>query len=294
MSIPKRFTPNLLRQLELLSLSSRRRFLGKRQGRHRSLRRGHGMEFADYREYQPGDSLRHIDWGLYGRSDRLHLKVFQEEQNLSAMFILDCSNSMSSPEWNEKWQLAKDLIFALSYIALLSQEEVTICGLGSKTEMNLVGGKAVHRIGNLLDTLETGDSERFGRDLLLAVSALQHPGVAVLVTDLLMDAPRIRKLCDALCQKNLEVTVVHLAGLKDIDPLGDESYARVVDSESGQEMEVSLDTAGKEAYRNEYARHIADLKEYFHKRSISYALLEEGEELYAFLTESLGNLGLVQ
>ena len=92
--LPEVFTPAILRQLEMLKLSSRRAFLGQRQGAHLSLKRGQGVEFYDYRKYELGDNPRHIDWGLYGRSERIYVKRFREEQSLSVLVLLDSSPSM--------------------------------------------------------------------------------------------------------------------------------------------------------------------------------------------------------
>ena len=71
--------------------------MGMRQGGHASIKRGQGIEFSDYRQYQLGDNPRYIDWGLYGRSDKLYVKRFSEEQDLSVLIILDTSASMVTP-----------------------------------------------------------------------------------------------------------------------------------------------------------------------------------------------------
>ena len=96
--IPNTFTSEYLKSLELLKLKARRAFLGMREGGHTSIKRGHGIEFADYRKYELGDDLRHIDWGVYARSDRLYLKRFREERDLSLLLLVDGTNSMFVPE----------------------------------------------------------------------------------------------------------------------------------------------------------------------------------------------------
>ena len=78
-----------LKQLELLKINSRRSFLGSRQGGHASIKRGHGIEFSDYRKYVPGDDPRHIDWNVYARTERVYVKRFQEEQDLSVFIFLE-------------------------------------------------------------------------------------------------------------------------------------------------------------------------------------------------------------
>ena len=80
--LPALFTPQFLARLETLRIRARRQFLGSRPGGHLSPRRGTGLEFADYRHYTPGDDPRYIDWKLYSRTDRLYIKLFQEEEEL--------------------------------------------------------------------------------------------------------------------------------------------------------------------------------------------------------------------
>ena len=88
------FSPEFLAQLERLSLLSRRAFRGSVKGERRSPRRGHSVEFADYRAYGVGDDLRYVDWNIYGRLDRLHVKLFVDEEDLCLHVLADASASM--------------------------------------------------------------------------------------------------------------------------------------------------------------------------------------------------------
>src|SRR2546430_15750995 len=88
------FSPEFLAQLERLSLVSRRAFRGSVKGERRSPRRGHSVEFADYRAYGHGDDLRYVDWNIYGRLDRLHVKLFVDEEDLCLHLLVDGSASM--------------------------------------------------------------------------------------------------------------------------------------------------------------------------------------------------------
>ena len=90
---PAFFTSEFLAQLERLSLLSRRIFRGRVKGERRSLRRGHSVEFCDYRAYGVGDDLRYVDWNIYGRLDRLHVKLFVDEEDLCLHLIVDASAS---------------------------------------------------------------------------------------------------------------------------------------------------------------------------------------------------------
>ena len=102
-ALPPLFTPQFLARLETLRVRTRRRFLGSRPGGHLSLRRGSGLEFADYRPYTLGDDPRYIDWKLYSRTDRLYIKLFQEEEDLYTYLFLDLSASMG---WRREARMA--------------------------------------------------------------------------------------------------------------------------------------------------------------------------------------------
>ena len=98
--VPSETTPNLVdstlqSRLHGLTLETRRRLEGTVTGRHRSRLRGFSAEFAEHREYVAGDDLRYVDWKVYGRSDRYHLKQFEDETNFSCWLVLDTSESMS-------------------------------------------------------------------------------------------------------------------------------------------------------------------------------------------------------
>src|SRR5256885_13311642 len=91
---PALLSPEFLAQLERLSLASRRVFRGRVKGERRSPRKGHSVEFCDYRAYGPGDDLRYVDWNVYGRLDRLHVKLFVDEEDLCLHLLVDGSASM--------------------------------------------------------------------------------------------------------------------------------------------------------------------------------------------------------
>src|SRR5262245_8109222 len=111
--LPPRFTSQFLARLEALRIRARRQYLGNRPGSHLSPHRGAGLEFADYRHYTPGDDLRYIDWKLYSRTDRVYIKLFQEEEELYTSLFLDLSASMAGVAGDEKYETARDLTLAL-------------------------------------------------------------------------------------------------------------------------------------------------------------------------------------
>src|SRR3989441_12658335 len=116
-------TSEFLAQLERLSLLSRRIFRGRVKGVRRSLRRGHSVEFFDYRAYGVGDDLRYVDWNIAGRLDRLHVKLFLDEEDLCLHLLLDASASMG---FGDKLRYAGRLAAALGFIGLVNLERVAV------------------------------------------------------------------------------------------------------------------------------------------------------------------------
>src|SRR5438477_12088035 len=135
------FTSGFLAQLERLSLLSHRIFRGRVKGERRSLRRVHSVEFCDYRAYGVGDDLRYVDWNIYGRLDRLHVKLFVDEEDLCLHLIVDASASMDfgTPT---KLDCAVRLAAALGFVGLVSHERV---GLGILRERAAEGWPPARR-----------------------------------------------------------------------------------------------------------------------------------------------------
>src|SRR5512138_1306419 len=118
-------TPELLRRLEQFQLLAARRAKSSARGERRSRARGQSVEFADYRTYVHGDDFRYLDWNLYGRLERLFLKLYEEERELPVRIFLDASESMSFGE-PRKFDFARQVAAAIGYVALCGFDRVTL------------------------------------------------------------------------------------------------------------------------------------------------------------------------
>src|SRR5256712_7701263 len=118
-------TPDLLRRLEQFQLLARRRAKSSLKGERRSKARGQSVEFADYRNYVAGDDFRYLDWNLYGRLDRLFLKLYEEERELPVTVFLDASESMTFGE-PRKFDFARQVAAAVGYVALCGFDRVSV------------------------------------------------------------------------------------------------------------------------------------------------------------------------
>jgi len=290
---PKSLTPELLSSLELLKLRSRRSFLGSRQGGHLSPKKGHGMEFSDYRRYEPGDNPRDIDWSVYARTERLYVKRFQEEEDLSVLVLLDTTASMVTPAEDGKWESARDIALAISYITLMQQNKLYVSAPGYLNTPGLVGGKALHQLVPSLSALNVTGNNDFFNGVSSAVGRIRFPGIAIIISDFLMPFEEIEKIFRILRAKNLEITAVQVLAESDVEPLVGEDGVRVVDSETGEEIELNMDEDVREDYRYLLGEHNSKLKKLLADGQISYASMISNQDLTDFLLKTLPKTGLL-
>src|SRR2546425_9814207 len=146
------FSSEFLAQLERLALLSRRTFRGRVRGERRSPRRGHSVEFCDYRAYGVGDDLRYVDWNIYGRLDRLHVKLFVDEEDLCLHLTVDASASMNfgSPT---KLDCAVRIAAALGFVGLVNLERVGVGVLRDRVAEGWPPTRGRSQVAGLLDVL---------------------------------------------------------------------------------------------------------------------------------------------
>ena len=181
------FDGNFLKKLEYLSLISKRVFRGSLLAQRRTKQMGGGIEFADHREYAPGDDFRHLDWNVYARHGDLLLKRFQEEEDLHCYFLLDCSRSMAFGN-PAKFDLARQVTAALAYIALSNLDRIGVIAYSQEIIADFPLTRGKDRILSLLRFLEKlepqGTDTNLGRITNSFVLRPQRRGLAVVVSDL--------------------------------------------------------------------------------------------------------------
>lgn len=243
------------RILNALTLRTKRSFYGTRYGSHRSLRRGHGMEFAEYRNYEVGDNPRTIDWNLYGRSDKLYSKRFLEEENVAVYIIIDGSRSITHPDLAEKWECARCIALATAYTALSSHDIVTVSVLGGATSQKFSGGRSFTGVSDFL----TSQRAYFDRedvaeiDLTREVTALAarltFPGICIFVSDFLYSREKIYEMFAPLRSRNLEMHAIQILGSNDMHPTQSDDSAFLRDSETGEQQGVVLTAQTLKEYK---------------------------------------------
>ncbi|MCS6798107.1 MAG: DUF58 domain-containing protein [Myxococcota bacterium] len=248
------FDEAFVRRLEALALLARRIHAGRERAERRSRRTGTGVEFADHREYLPGDDLRHVDWNVWQRHGRLLLRTYEQHEDLSVHVVVDTSRSMSCGT-PSRLDVARRLGAALSYIALSALDRLAIYAFDRGLVRHLAPGRGRGRIFAVLDAfrrMRAGGETDLQSSLRAFVAQRPRPGLVLLLSDL-YDAEGLERGLDVLRHARFEPVVIHL-----IDP-ADERPAlrgevRLVDVEDGSGIDVTVTPALLERYERALRR----------------------------------------
>ncbi len=286
--------PEFLHKLEQLELLSKKIFVGRMKGERKSKRRGSSVEFADHRNYSVGDDLRHIDWNVYGRLDKLFLKLFLEEEDLHFYTLLDTSLSMDFGE-PTKLQYGKQIAAALSFIGLVNHDRVVLDTFATKLESGMRGVRGrsqMYRVVGYLDDLEASGSS----DLTSAAKAfaIKHAGKGVVVV--ISDFLDKRGYADALrylLARNMDIYVIHVLSHEEVNPelVGD---LRLVDAEDGDAAEITISAPLLKRYKDNLNGFVGGLKEWCTKRGITYIFTTNQNPFDKLILNYLRERGLVK
>lgn len=272
------FDERFLRQLERVQIVSQRMHGASSSGGRRSKQRGPSVEFADYREYTQGDDLRQIDWNVYGRSERLYVKLREDEESLNVHLLVDCSKSM---DWGRSHKLsyARRLAAALGYVALTNQDRVEVAGFNERLTAHLPPMRAKAQAGRLctfLAALEAEGKTDLKGALRTYASMHRRSGLAILISDLLN--PGGLEGLTNLLDRGFEVVLIHLLDVLETDPDA-EGEVELFDRESAQTLRVSIDAATLETYRRRLARWLEETEAFCAKRMVRYVTVSTATPL---------------
>jgi uncharacterized protein (DUF58 family) len=269
-AVGSRFDDAFLRKLEYLAVVSRRLVAGRMRGERRSRKAGSGIEFADHRDYAAGDDLRYLDWNLYGRLDRLLVRLFEEEEDLLVYVLLDASGSMRLGQ-PPKLAHASQLAAALAYIALCGLDRVTVVPFGGPPRLALPPARGKGRIFKLFEFLAAIDPEGT-TDLADAARTLVHrhkrPGLVLLLSDL-YDRAGAEGAVSMLLHHRFEPAVVHVTDAMDAAPdlRGD---LEIVDAETDEAVPVTVSGALATALAAEHERLLSEAAQFCARRAVPY------------------------
>jgi len=266
------FDRDFLRKLESLAFISHRIYRGEARGAHASVRRGTSLDFADYRTYQPGDDFRTIDWGIFGRLDRLFVRLYAEEEDLTVHLLLDSSASMSHGA-PPKFDYARRLAAALGYVGIGSLDRVGVTTFGAGLLGALGPRRGRAQLFHLLEYM-SGLRPSGGTDIAKSLEDYarrsRSPGLAIVISDLLDDSlDGYRRGLRALLFHDFEVVLVHVLDRDEISP-EEQGALRLSDMETGQTVSLSVDRPLLAAYRARVTGFFSEVESFCLKNRIEY------------------------
>ncbi|BAQ10355.1 hypothetical protein OXB_1884 [Bacillus sp. OxB-1] len=285
------FPDQLAKRLDPLSIVSRSRRLGHHKGTHRSRKTGSSLDFSDFREYHPGDDLRHIDWNVYARTEKPFIKQFLDEQEMRVHILLDPTKSMGM---DGKWDIARQLAIALSHIALKSGDTVSFSTYSDDQKIFFRRKGAVHRAAmtKFITSIEASVSSSDFTDRAIA-SIPKAMTVLFIITDGLEATDKweylFRRL-PGICG-DVRLITVHSATEQAPEYEGD---VRLIDVESGSGVEVTMTKQAVTGYLNEKLDHEAKLAALAGKFGIGLLRAEVTDGVMETVTKKMRHAGWVR
>lgn len=303
------FDESTLRKLDQLALVAARVRAGQLKGERRSTKRGTSIEFADYRDYVRGDDLRRVDWNVYARLERPFVKLFEEEEDLAVHVLLDASRSMNWPEGGDadrnKFQFAARLAAALGHIALAAGDRLTVAAFGGegarpaqsarswRAQFGPVRGRGnTMRLVQFLGGLQPAGVTDLNGSLRDYARASSRAGLTFVLSDLFSPAGYQPGLT-ALQTRGDEVGVLHILSPDELTPplAGD---LRLIDSETGEPQDVSVDGPMRELYTRRVQGWRDEIEAYCLKRGLHYVSISTETRWDQVVLFQMRRMGLVK
>src|SRR5882724_11232864 len=296
-------TPELLRRLEQFQLLAARRAKSSSRGERRSRARGQSVEFADYRTYVPGDDFRYLDWNLYGRLEKLFLKLYEEERELPVRIFLDASESMTFGD-PRKFDFARQVAAAVGYVALCGFDRVSVIPFPGVTDngqaesantlmeraargalRSVRGRKCALMFFQNLTALTAAGAANLNEALRRGALEARQAGLALVLSDFL-DPAGYESGLTALVGRGFQVDLVQILAPEELSPtaFGD---LRLVDSETGAMQEVTFGRYRLKGYQQTVQNFIQRLREFCQGRGINYFTASSNTALEELLLRQL-------
>ena len=297
------FPTEFLSRLERLQLMARRIAVGRDRAERRSRRTGSSLEFADHRNYSAGDDLRTIDWNIYGRLERLFIKLFEEEEDLPVHLLVDASASMRwMPEAGgigpAKFDFARRLAAALAYIGLNHLDRVEVNFFSSRLERGVGLARGRKHFRQVLQYLENPPAldEANTTDLAASMLSLQRQarrrGLVFVLSDF-FDPAGWETAAARLHAARFDVEFVQILHPSEVNP-GLRGDCRLTDCETGETMEVTVDAAISAAYAKALEGLTSELRDFCRKHGHGFLRATSDLPLEEFVLVMLREGGLVR
>ena len=294
-------TPQFLKQLDPFYIRSKQAFHGKFRGERRSLNRGPGMEFADYRVYEPGDDLRYVDWNIYARLDRLFIKLFHTDEALPLVLLIDNSHSMEfgSPT---KLTCAKQIAAALGYIALAHADSVTIYTCAERLSPVLPPTTSRSRFSRLTRALNaiTASGQTRLMECLKQLQVYQRRAGTVVILSDFLDPKGYADGFKLLSGGGFSLTAIHLISPEEMDPqahsenIPTDGDWLVEDAETGETRAITINAETLAQYKDQQQAFCDNLRRFCTDQGVDYAQLRSDTPVESFVLQALHSVGFIQ
>jgi uncharacterized protein (DUF58 family) len=281
--------PGVLAGISSLDLVAKTVVDGFISGLHRSPDFGFSQEFAEYRAYSPGDDLRHVDWNVFARTERMFLKRYRGETNCQVSVLLDTSRSMQyGSAGMEKLEYARFLAASICYLAHLQRDAAGLIVFDEEVRHFVAPSTRQGQLMRLLhgiDKAEAGTRTDFARPFAHLMDFLHKRGLVVAISDFWQTPEEIIQTVAPLKYRGNEVVLFHLLDPQELHPKLRHPVL-FEDLETGQKMEIAPDYAAHE-YKQKMDAHVQDLKKRAQGAGMDYFLVDTSRPLDAALREYL-------
>lgn len=286
---PTYSSPEVLAKVAGLTLRARRVVEGTISGLHRSPFHGFAVEFAEYREYSPGDDLRRLDWRVFGRTDRYYVKQFEEESNLRCTIALDASASMrygSGPL--TKFDYAATVAVSLATLLIGQQDPVGLALFDSQERKLLPPAATQAQLVRIVGELESAQPDRttqLGPVLQSLAEQVRKRGMIIIISDLLTDLQPFYDGLSRLQYRGHEIMVLHVLDGDELElPFNDLVLFHDIE---GDEEVFAEPWAFRNAYREAMQKFLDEVRSTCGSRGIDYLLMRTDEDLATALSHYL-------
>jgi uncharacterized protein (DUF58 family) len=293
------------RRIDPLMLVASKIRSGAMKGERRSIKRGTSIEFADYRNYTPGDDLRKLDWNVYARLQKPYVKLLEDEEDLAVHLLLDTSASMDWPKGSNEHEIGEAehhkllygqrLFAALAYMGLTSGDRVLLSALSDRGWQQFGPSRGRGQVVGMLryaQGLQVGGQTDLNASLSDYAIRAKRPGLTFIITDMFSPSGYSNGL-NRLLGKGHEVVILHLLSPDEVTPpmAGD---LRLVDSETGTPQEVTLDTDMRTIYQQRLTAWLDGIRDECARKGVHYAMVQTNSPWEKVILFELRRLGLVR
>ena len=288
--------PELLARIGSLELLARTVVEGFMSGLHRSPFTGFSTEFTEYRQYNPGDDLRYLDWRLLARTDRYFIKKYRADTNTQCHVLIDTSASMDYAHASSvtKLQYAQFLAASIAYLLNRQQDAVGLVGFSDKVHTHV---PARNRTGHMrtifgtLSMLQPGGETRLAESLHQLAEILTRRGIVVLISDFYDQADRLKEAFQHLRFKGHDLVAFHVLDQNELDFDFTDPVLLLEDAETQEQMPVLPDVV-MGGYRERMRQHVNDMRECAAANHVDYEMLTTKQPLdfalFSFLSRRSG------